>query len=103
VWGATFTPSCEPSEQLQFLSARPVWGATRYGAEQFMYGWVSIRAPRVGRDAQRSGALAMLAVSIRAPRVGRDTTNIDNSQVVAEFLSARPVWGATRIKPTETP
>ena len=60
---------------IEFLSARPVRGAT------------SVRAAHHHA----------LGVSIRTPRAGRDERNNPQFVALVEFLSARPVRGATGV------
>ena len=103
---------------MSFQSTRPVWGATSFVQNVFTGNWVSIHAPRVGRDYILCCFLYYICVSIHAPRVGRDRGSyrlplpqsrfnprapcgarhadiyIVNRDVV--FQSTRPVWGATR-------
>ena len=56
----------------EFQSTRPVWGATKRSCSRQGASWISIHAPRVGRDAVISSNRASCAISIHAPRVGRD-------------------------------
>ena len=124
-----------------FQSTRPVWGATLFAATQaitfFSFNprapcgarlrgyifrdfrrWVSIHAPRVGRDLRHDlVGFPAKGVSIHAPRVGRDAGEgraLDGAasfnprapcgarpgylqalSQLPEFQSTRPVWGAT--------
>ena len=73
VWGATGLV-ITTIQRLLFQSTRPVWGATKVGSSFLIASHVSIHAPRVGRDRQRSSISRQLLV----------------------FQSTRPVWGATR-------
>ena len=57
----------------RFQSTRPVWGATAYMRKYRAANYISIHAPRVGRDK-------------RQPRKAHQPR---------EFQSTRPVWGAT--------
>ena len=55
---------------------------------------ISIHAPRVGRDVQADDPQLLALISIHAPRVGRDI-DVENANILFEFQSTRPVWGAT--------
>ena len=57
--------------------------------------FISIRAPRTGRDAQGPGLVSGILISIRAPRTGRDTWGDTPPLRWAVFQSARPARGAT--------
>ena len=56
-----------------FQSTRPVWGAT---------GLPNIKSTQA-------------YVSIHAPRVGRDQEQTQDTAALRAFQSTRPVWGAT--------
>ena len=60
------------TEDMQFQSTRPVWGATIHEIGLYDLVAVSIHAPRVGRDALKRKHGGAIYVSIHAPRVGRD-------------------------------
>ena len=55
-----------------FQSTRPAWGATKARRRGLAAVYVSIHAPRVGRDVTARGDRGCDDVSIHAPRVGRD-------------------------------
>ena len=55
-----------------FQSTRPVWGATGDICIQRKSSYISIHAPRVGRDTDEAGLVSGQVISIHAPRVGRD-------------------------------
>ena len=55
-----------------FQSTRPAWGATKARRRGLAAVYVSIHAPRVGRDGQSGQHRTCQSVSIHAPRVGRD-------------------------------
>ena len=57
----------------RFQSTRPVWGATAVLCKRHYQHTISIHAPRVGRDADTTIAVAQGNISIHAPRVGRDS------------------------------
>ena len=94
VWGATSRYGWMRRTVI-FQSTRPVWGATGGRAGGAGYPAISIHAPRVGRDHDKSGCIYVhrnfnprapcgarlavlqrhrqsLRISIHAPRVGRD-------------------------------
>ena len=81
-----------------FQSARPVRGATisTQGGEVTVF--ISIRAPRAGRDNFQTHFRRSLPISIRAPRAGRDSLPSDTLTEKQRFQSARPVRGATAIR-----
>ena len=56
---------------------------------------ISIHAPRVGRDEDKSAIEFQVMISIHAPRVGRDGRSPPSSAGSSVFQSTRPVWGAT--------
>ena len=72
--GATryFTESIDP---VTFQSTRPVRGATFDRFRGTLPLFVSIHAPRAGRDKLFSSVGFCIAVSIHAPRAGRDSDN----------------------------
>ena len=57
---------------MQFQSTRPVWGATQYNHPELHEHFISIHAPRVGRDKDANVVHTGSRISIHAPRVGRD-------------------------------
>ena len=71
VWGATDLHSIGGGV-MEFQSTRPVWGATMTPRCMYMRLWISIHAPRVGRDVLCRVHLSTPCISIHAPRVGRD-------------------------------
>ena len=73
VWGATTCILARPNTWRKFQSTRPVWGATELAGYTAKPSFISIHAPRVGRD-HRDDVFGILA---------------------AVFQSTRPVWGAT--------
>ena len=77
-----------------FQSTRPVRGATggqHAGCNDF---FVSIHAPRAGRDVLIRTEQPRSVVSIHAPRAGRDYGRASDL-LCKEFQSTRPVRGAT--------
>ena len=101
----------------KFQSTRPVWGATlRDGLVRVVH-FISIHAPRVGRDSLAADGRRRGTISIHAPRVGRDDGYValvhesfyfnprapcgarryilEYKSGIEEFQSTRPVWGAT--------
>ena len=117
VWGATVTCCANHPIITLFQSTRPVWGATLKRRLLDGRTFISIHAPRVGRDPEAAAAHKDEQISIHAPRVGRDHGNEygvreypisihaprvgrDDKPVVLSgkiilFQSTRPVWGAT--------
>ena len=79
----------------RFQSTRPVWGATRMVLCKPKVCWISIHAPRVGRDTHQAHKPCGGRISIHAPRVGRDLCCRTPFPKTAAFQSTRPVWGAT--------
>ena len=68
----------------KFQSTRPAWGATKSIGAERQSGWISIHAPRMGRDFIFSLHSTLPIISIHAPRMGRDITvsallNINNN------------------------
>ena len=102
-----------------FQFTRPAWGATQsdwcakefcacfnsrapHGARLFecfdprTVQFVSIHAPRMGRDADYSPSENPVIVSIHAPRMGRD--QVERPETRSErFQFTRPAWGATEL------
>ena len=74
VWGAT-TRALIVTPRWLFQSTRPVWGATGKRRSDCKVNFISIHAPRVGRDLFGDRPLRILGISIHAPRVGRDAIN----------------------------
>ena len=71
-------------------------GATGDDPDRNSIGWISIHAPRAGRDAARLWTSATVwMISIHAPRAGRDISTPTFSSIFAIFQSTRPVRGAT--------
>ena len=117
--GATGVGGYIAGRSVEFLSARPGRGATDDRIAELVDEYVSIRAPRAGRDPQYVTFLAgHIIVSIRAPRAGRDEKESDGDLevetcfyprapggarhcqsipicLIKTFLSARPGRGAT--------
>ena len=78
-----------------FQSTRPAWGATAEIPNMAIAAWISIHAPRVGRDRlflhRRRGRRDF---NPRAPRGARRSSC--SCRVGMElFQSTRPAWGAT--------
>ena len=94
--GARPSSNHQPTPPNMFQSARPAWGATCDVSLLLEVEVVSIRAPRVGRDAmgyyQPRGRAGF---NPRAPRGARPPLP---AQLMSwqGFQSARPAWGATR-------
>ena len=105
-----------------FQSTLPVWGATTIISLIFLMIAISIHAPRVGSDRDRSrqrrpedisihaprvGSDLQVAscesakslISIHAPRVGSDRSSDQANNRDNEFQSTLPVWGATMVAP----
>ena len=80
----------------QFQSTRPVRGATMGQAAREADGWISIHAPRAGRDIYLVPQVGVLfVISIHAPRAGRDSIRLQLLVMLYPFQSTRPVRGAT--------
>ena len=77
--GARHSRSPPGCRSLSYFNPRAPCGARRYGARE---------------DGDSDG------ISIHAPRVGRDFILETWTQTAGEFQSTRPVWGATRSRPT---
>ena len=85
------------NHRANFLSARPVRGATQSHH-------LALRAPHGfyphalcgARHSRAHVRLKERGVSIRTPRAGRDRTGSTHLAALLEFLSARPGQGATR-------
>ena len=83
VWIANFNPRapCGARRSLRqfagwgpkFQSTRPVWGATGGLQVHSQRDYISIHAPRVGRDLTQLPGFSGVDISIHAPRVGRDS------------------------------
>ncbi len=83
-----------------FQSAPPAWGATYRSMLSQGVAPVSIRAPRVGGDAELVDAplgVEPVPVSIRAPRVGGDIEEDDTSRVWVVSIRAPRVGGDSSI------
>ena len=78
-----------------FQSTRPVRGATSTVTLYFPINYISIHAPRAGRDNVRNRFMLGLEISIHAPRAGRDGTAAIFATSEKPFQSTRPVRGAT--------
>jgi len=65
--------------------------------------FISIHAPRVGRDYDDAAAILTGAISIHAPRVGRDIASTKYGANLQQFQSTRPAWGATEKVPEHDP
>ena len=83
----------------EFQSARPVRGATHRRRESPESGYISIRAPRAGRDLLLGAASVKLCLFQSArPVRGATPVNPDRFSSPLRFQSARPVRGATIIR-----
>ena len=83
----------------RFQSTRPVRGATKDVNEVRFSDYVSIHAPRVGRDDSHGHTDAPRNVSIHAPRVGRDL--VDKRHISADQrFNPRAPCGARRFSLT---
>ena len=80
-----------------FQSTRPVWGATPSARQANRAKWISIHAPRVGRDNPfLVAACCCRNFNPRAP-CGARPAQSGAKRLPAVFQSTRPVWGATEI------
>jgi len=86
-----------------FQFTRPAWGATCLCFYRIIRRYVSIHAPRVGRDPCAQAFRFFLFVSIHAPRVGRDFSALKVGFTLSGFQFTRPAWGATRSGSPEHP
>ena len=94
VWGATI-PNYWENTGRQFQSTRPVWGATPSARQANRAKWISIHAPRVGRDNPfLVAACCCRNFNPRAP-CGARPAQSGAKRLPAVFQSTRPVWGAT--------
>ena len=59
----------------KFQSTRPARGATGCWSQSCLVRYISIHAPREGRDAGSAYAQLWKYISIHAPREGRDGTD----------------------------
>ena len=97
VWGATTCILARPNTWRKFQSTRPVWGATELAGYTAKPSFISIHAPRVGRD-HRDDVFGILAAVFQSTRPVWGATNEAISQFadIKSFQSTRPVWGATQ-------
>ena len=95
VWGATTATTPRGSSGI-FQSTRPVWGATVREVVNLKTLYISIHAPRVGRDAgSAEGDPVCWDFNPRAPCGARLWLSAVLSVPPESFQSTRPVWGAT--------
>ncbi|EFR40752.1 hypothetical protein HMPREF9162_2212 [Selenomonas sp. oral taxon 137 str. F0430] len=78
----------------KFQSTRPVRGATVRIFQRFFRGYVSIHAPRAGRDKEEVPILGRLLFQSTRPVRGATSLYLPAGYVKA-FQSTRPVRGAT--------
>ena len=76
-------------------------GATREKPAKNAARWISIHAPRAGRDANTEANEARNDISIHAPRAGRDKQSARRSRTRSNFNPRAPC-GARRAKPVAT-
>ena len=95
VWGAT-SLFIKPRFMLViFQSTLPVWGATKYIVSACREGYISIHAPRVGSDLNKSRLRAKSAhFNPRSPCGERQKMGAAKTPGHG-FQSTLPVWGAT--------
>ena len=74
--GATLRDFIIEEHGVEFQSTRPARGATSITGFVRAMMFVSIHAPRTGRDMADNGTGRILYVSIHAPRTGRDTSSV---------------------------
>ena len=79
-----------------FQSTRPARGATFDGIGGFPLVFISIHAPREGRDAVGLTNYSYSHISIHAPREGRDVFPSFVCAIISQFQSTRPARGATK-------
>ena len=104
MWGATLlTRSAHDTEFISIHAPRVGRDIVVPGREVYT-DRISIHAPRVGRDPLISCERASFhAISIHAPRVGRDDAHHCVADRPVKFQSTRPVWGATAKEVTTSP
>ena len=95
VWGATVTCCANHPIITLFQSTRPVWGATLKRRLLDGRTFISIHAPRVGRDPEAAAAHKDEQISIHAPRVGRDSQESHEISSAGNFNPRAPC-GARR-------
>ena len=82
----------------RFQSTRPVQGATYFRVVLWNLIYISIHAPRAGRDRVKNKIIRETRkISIHAPRAGRDSCPCAVNLTTTEFQSTRPVQGATQV------
>ena len=75
----------------EFQSTRPVRGATMGQAAREADGWISIHAPRAGRDIYLVPQVGVLfVISIHAPRAGRDQERQARDRGASHFNPRAP-------------
>ena len=74
-------------------------GATKRDFPEFRRGYISIHAPRAGRDAQQMLDTITIAISIHAPRAGRDAAGAAAIGPLTNFNPRAPC-GARRLLET---
>ena len=95
VWGATLQVAQAIKGYALFQSTRPVWGATlRRGSHSSSTPFQSTR-PVWGATFVTLTMTCSDYISIHAPRVGRDGDAAHAAGEKTAFQSTRPVWGAT--------
>ena len=75
---------------LSFQSTRPARGATELLGRAVLLEYISIHAPREGRDCKNSGYHPCSYISIHAPREGRDCPHRGREQVRRYFNPRAP-------------
>ena len=95
-WGATWHSALQVSYQA-FQSTRPAWGATDEMVSWEQGVFISIHAPRMGRDhVVPIILLPPFDFNPRAPHGARLGLPVNTPMTQGKFQSTRPAWGATK-------
>ena len=98
-WGATRAAQRD-GQRARFQSTRPAWGATRVFSLELLPRFISIHAPRMGRDPLEYRHIRRPRhFNPRAPHGARPVSRL-NAAASARFQSTRPAWGATTLAAT---
>ena len=99
VWGATACPCPCAFLTTRFQSTRPVWGATVELAAATAAYFISIHAPRMGRDIiADQETIELLEISIHAPRMGRDCRGAGAARRTSHFNPRAPYGARPRMR-----
>ena len=97
VWGATGGTQSPTSGREAFQSTLPVWGATHsFNSCSITKLNISIHAPRVGSDPfDREIEIVFFGYFNPRSPCGERQRSIQNIEIINQFQSTLPVWGAT--------